>query len=149
MLALAGRAAFVLVVTRHTPGPAPLGVTADYLRTSFDELGYEVRAARLADGEGFTRPFFGPPDENATHPPFTVVVLASVALVSGNSEVAMRLAVAMAGAAVVVLTGLIARAVASDRAGLLTAAIAHSWSPCSSSPQCRAVLRPRALPGPG
>ena len=124
LAAFAGRAAYVVAVTRHTPGPAPLGVTATHVRTSFDELGYQVRAVRLAGGEGFIRPFFGPPDENATHPPLTTVALASVALVSGDSEVAMRLAVAAAGAVVVLLIGLVARAVAGARAGLLAAAIA-------------------------
>jgi 4-amino-4-deoxy-L-arabinose transferase-like glycosyltransferase len=111
-LAFVGRCAYVLTFTRF--------------RTSFDEFYYKLSAISLAHGHGFrfTPSFLAPIAEYAEHPPFTSIVLAPVALVSGDNEFSMHVAVALAGAGVVVLVALLAREVAGARAGLIAAAIA-------------------------
>jgi 4-amino-4-deoxy-L-arabinose transferase-like glycosyltransferase len=112
VLAFVGRCAYVLTFTRY--------------RTSFDEFYYKFAAVSLAHGHGFrfTPSFFAPIADYAEHPPLTSIVLAPVALVSGDNEFSMHVAVALAGAGVVVLAALLAREVAGARAGLIAAAIA-------------------------
>jgi 4-amino-4-deoxy-L-arabinose transferase-like glycosyltransferase len=109
--AFAGRAVYVVAVTQHD--------------LTWDEVYYRSSAQSLADGDGFRfSPLMGAPtQENASHPPLTSAALASVARVT-DSELAMRLAVALAGAGVVVLVGLIGRTIAGGRVGLLAAGIA-------------------------
>jgi 4-amino-4-deoxy-L-arabinose transferase-like glycosyltransferase len=131
LAAFAGRAAYVLLSTQHHAAPLvpeeePSPYEVDYsLRRGFDEYYYGLQAVGLAEGQGFKTPFFGPADqEDATHPPLTGVALAPVAKVTDGSDVAMRLAMTLAGAGVVVLVGLIGRHVAGQRAGLLAAVLA-------------------------
>ena len=111
-LGLVGRCAYVLAFTRF--------------RTSFDEFYYKFAAVSLAHGHGFrfTPGFFAPVAEYAEHPPLTSIVLAPVALVTGDNEFSMHVTVALAGAGVVVVAALLAREVAGMRAGVIAAAIA-------------------------
>jgi len=123
-LALAGRATWIMVETRHQQSGT--FANAGSARRSADELYYEGLAQRLADGDGFkTPPLLGDPDdENADHPPLTVLFLAPVAFVTDGSSLAMRFAIACTGVATVVLSGLLGRAVAGERVGLVAAALA-------------------------
>lgn len=109
--AFAGRAVYVVAVTQHD--------------ITIDQAYYAMSANSLADGDGFR---FAPlpgaaTQENASHPPLPSAVLAAVAVVT-DSDLVMRLAMAIAGAGVVVLVGLIGRRIAGERAGLLAAGIA-------------------------
>ena len=89
---------------------------------AYDAFFYQSSAETVGRGEGFITAFGG--DENADHPPLTVLTLAPVSRLSGASEIAMRLTVALAGVGVVALVGLLGREVAGPRSGLLAAAIA-------------------------
>jgi len=111
--AFAWRTFYVATVTSHETG-------------FYDRNYYTVAAEQLAHGDGFKVPLlFGQKRyEDAEHPPMTVLLLAPVARLTGDSEVAMRLAVALAGVGVVALVGLIGREVAGERVGLLAAGIA-------------------------
>lgn len=114
--AVAGRVAYVLTVTQD--------------QTLFvDEAYYAAGARSLVQGDGFEYvPLIGaPPSENATHPPLTSIVLAPAAWLSDSYGLAMRFTVVLAGAGVVVLTGLIGREVAGPRAGLIAAGIAAAY----------------------
>jgi hypothetical protein len=112
-VALAGRAVYILTVTRHEHG-------------FYDRVYYEGQAALLGGGHGFTSPppFGRPGAPDALHPPLTGLALAPVAWATGDSVLAERFAVALAGVGVVVLVGLVGREVAGTRAGLLAAAVA-------------------------
>ncbi len=122
-VALAGRVAYILTVTRHQQVPATLeGLPGAY--RAFDELYYEGTAEQLADGVWFKSLHGDGGAEDAEHPPLTAFVLAPVAWVTDGSSLAMRLAVAVAGTGVVVLIGLVGREVAGRRAGLIAAALA-------------------------
>src|SRR5262245_21089005 len=113
--ALALRVTYIAVAKRAEP---PLG----------DAIYYTSQANTLADGHGFTDPFDGKP--TAEHPPMTALVLAPVSWivkqVDDNSDrvMAHRLTMAILGAGVVVVIGLIGRSIAGDRAGYIAAIIA-------------------------
>jgi 4-amino-4-deoxy-L-arabinose transferase-like glycosyltransferase len=120
MIALAafvGRAIYILTVTRHQA-------------LTTDEFYYEAGANSIAAGHWFKYSVLigAPAVENAEHPPLTSVVLAPVALVSGDSVLAMRFAVAVAGVGVVVLIALLAWWIAGARAALLAALIAAVYA---------------------
>jgi len=95
-----------------------------------DQIFYNAAANRLADGDGFVVPF----DEDdpgragtgpaADHPPMTVIVLAPVSWITGQNPNAQRLTMALLGTVAVAAIGLVGRAVAGDRAGLIAAGIA-------------------------
>ncbi|MGQ0804410.1 MAG: ArnT family glycosyltransferase [Actinomycetota bacterium] len=89
---------------------------------AYDAFYYQSEAETVGRGKGFVTPFGG--EENADHPPLTVLTLAPVARVSDGSELAMRMTVVLAGVGVVALVGLLGREVSGPRAGLLAAAIA-------------------------
>ncbi len=114
LLVIAG-AALILRVTYV------LTVTQDETAV-YDAFFYMSEAETVGEGRGFVTPFGG--DENADHPPLTVLTLAPVARVTGDSEVPMRLTVALAGVGAVVLIGFLGRAVAGAAPGLLAAGIA-------------------------
>jgi 4-amino-4-deoxy-L-arabinose transferase-like glycosyltransferase len=122
--AFAGRAAYVLLVTRDQPH-ALFAREATGMHRSFDEFYYVQGAIALSKGEGlYFSSFAGAPKaEQAMHPPLTSALLAPVAWASNNHETVMRLAIAAAGVGVVVLLGLVGRMLAGDRAGLLAAGI--------------------------
>ncbi len=123
--AFAGRAIYILTVTRWEPRPE-LGHAVSEAQRSFDEYYYAQGAIAFAGGDGLRfAPVVGAPtSEQAVHPPLTSVLLAPAAGVTGGNETAMRFTVALFGIGVVVLVGLIGRAVAGERAGLVAAGIA-------------------------
>jgi 4-amino-4-deoxy-L-arabinose transferase-like glycosyltransferase len=119
LIALGGlgvRTAFVLGVARHD-------------RHFYDAFYYELQAYALADGKGFTDPVAYLPGHDqvarpaADHPPLTAAALALVAWAFGRHTLVLRFTTALVGVATVVLLGLLGRAVAGERAGLIAAAI--------------------------
>jgi 4-amino-4-deoxy-L-arabinose transferase-like glycosyltransferase len=122
--AFAGRAAYVLLVTRHQPPPDFAGEATGVSR-SFDEFYYVQGAIALSEGEGLRFSAFAgaPAVEQAMHPPLTSALLAPFARVGHDRETVMRLAIAAAGVGVVVLLGLVGRMLAGDRAGIVAAVI--------------------------
>jgi 4-amino-4-deoxy-L-arabinose transferase-like glycosyltransferase len=115
LAALAVRVGYVVVAKRHEPA---LG----------DQIYYRAQANTLARGEGFTDPRDG--SQTAEHPPLTALALTPTSWVmerfdeGGDHLLAQRLTMTVFGAAVVLVIGLIGRAVAGDRAGLLAAGLA-------------------------
>lgn len=149
LLAIAAVALVVRVgyVAFVKDGPCPIEVDGDVVMEvpsacpDGDELFYNGAANRLARGDGYVEPFdqrnlpapgTGPA---ADHPPLTITVLAPVSFVfehvppfswaSDDTHVREhRYATALLGVALVLLIGLLGRAVAGDRAGWLAAGIA-------------------------
>jgi 4-amino-4-deoxy-L-arabinose transferase-like glycosyltransferase len=93
-----------------------------------DQIYYNAQANTIARGHGFTD--FRDGSQQAEHPPLTALVLTPTSWVmeqfdpGGNHLLAQRLTMTVFGAGVVLLIGLVGRAVAGDRAGLLAAGIA-------------------------
>ena len=112
----AGRVAYIFAVTRRQT-------------VSFDEFYYIGAAANLAHGRGFTSPpLFGPPGRpDALHPPLPQVVLAPVSRLTDGSHLALRLTVALAGALVIVVIGLLTSELAGHWAGLVAAGLAAAY----------------------
>ena len=115
LAALALRVGYTLLVERDDP---LLG----------DQLYYNAQANTLARGHGFTD--FRDGSQTAEHPPLTALALTPTSWVmervdaGGSHVLAQRLTMTIFGAAVVLVIGLVGRAVAGDRAGLIAAAIA-------------------------
>lgn len=125
--AFVGRVIYIITVTSREallvfgqPGGLRLGRTAD-------EYYYRALAISIASGNGFTSPAFGSNAPDAVHPPLTGIILAPLARFFANNDVVMRLPVAMAGAAVVLVSGLLAARLRGPRAGLLTATVAAAY----------------------
>ena len=89
-----------------------------------DAMTFHQVAQHLADGAGFIQPFTVPVQPTAEHPPLWEVVLAGADLVGANGYLSHRLLGALIGTVTVVLIGLLGRAAAGPRAGLIAAAIA-------------------------
>jgi 4-amino-4-deoxy-L-arabinose transferase-like glycosyltransferase len=93
-----------------------------------DQIYYSAQANTLARGQGFTDSRDG--SQEAEHPPLTALALTPTSWVmeqfdpGGDHLLAKRLTMALFGAGVVLLIGLVGRTVAGDRAGLLAAGIA-------------------------
>ena len=112
--ALAFRVAYVLVLKRDE---IPVG----------DQIYYSAQAVTIAHGGGFGSPF-PPGGPAADHAPFTAAALALVSWWQGGASVLpQRLAMAVAGALVVVGIGALGRRLLGDRAGLVAAAIAAAY----------------------
>jgi 4-amino-4-deoxy-L-arabinose transferase-like glycosyltransferase len=115
LAALALRVGYVLLAKRHEPA---LG----------DQIYYVAQANTLARGDGFTDPRDG--SQTAEHPPLTALALTPTAWLAeqlspgGDHLLPLRLTTTVFGAAVVLVIGLLGRAVAGNRAGWLAAAIA-------------------------
>jgi len=113
--AFALRVGYVMVAKRHEP---VLG----------DQIYYNAQANTIARGHGFTD--FRDGSQQAEHPPLTALALTPTSWVmerfdpGGSHLLAQRLTMTVFGAEVVLLIGLVGRAVAGDRAGLLAAALA-------------------------
>jgi 4-amino-4-deoxy-L-arabinose transferase-like glycosyltransferase len=113
--ALALRVGYVMLAKRTEP---VLG----------DQIYYNAQANTLARGHGFTD--FRDGSQTAEHPPLTALALTPTSWVmeqfdpGGNHLLAQRLTMTVFGAGVVLLIGLLGRAVAGDRAGLVAAGIA-------------------------
>ena len=96
----------------------------------YDAAWYELESDEVASGHGFTDPFVAlrepdaPVEPSAQHPPLTVFVLAPVAWVTGESALAMRLAMAALGAITVGMLGILGREIANDTTGFVAAVIA-------------------------
>lgn len=111
LLGLAWRIAYVLAFTRHENARL------------YDSAWYDLQALTLASGHFFRVPFFPLPD--AAHPPLTPLVITPVTWLFGLHDGAtpQRLTMAVLGAVVLVAVGLLGRAVAGARVGLLAAGI--------------------------
>ena len=115
LAALALRVGYVMLAKRNEP---VLG----------DQIYYNAEANTLARGHGFTD--FRDGSQTAEHPPLTALALTPTSWVmeqfdpGGSHLLAQRLTMTVFGAGVVLLIGLIGRAVAGDRAGLVAAVIA-------------------------
>ena len=92
-----------------------------------DPLFYHLQANFLADGKGFSEPFTwkdtGRFIPTAVHPPLYSLVLASSSVLGFDSFLAHKLVSAVVGTGVVVVMGLLGRAVAGPRVGLVAAAL--------------------------
>jgi 4-amino-4-deoxy-L-arabinose transferase-like glycosyltransferase len=110
VFALVFRLAYVLGAK---PGDFPNG----------DQFYYSVQASMVADGQGFDEPFGAKDAQSADHPPMTVLVMALVSW--GNSDPVMRqrLLMAVLGAAVVGMIGLLGMRAIGRRTGLIAAAL--------------------------
>lgn len=111
--ALVLRLLYVLVVTRHQN---------DHV---YDATWYAGQSLNLAEGRFFPA-VFGPAGPDASHPPLVPILLAPVTWIFGLPDdfLPQRLVMVVVGAAVVLLVGLLGRAVAGPRVGLVAAAIA-------------------------
>jgi 4-amino-4-deoxy-L-arabinose transferase-like glycosyltransferase len=94
-----------------------------------DAFVYHHQANLLAAGHGFITPsdwFFRDHTvfQSADHPPLFTAVLAVVSVLGGTSFGAHQLTGVALGTATVVVVGLVGRAVAGERAGLVAAALA-------------------------
>ncbi|HUF83904.1 MAG TPA: glycosyltransferase family 39 protein, partial [Acidimicrobiia bacterium] len=94
-----------------------------------DAFFYHEGANLLADGRGFISPvelkfFDGRVAEAADHPPAYLVYLAIPSFVGLDTELAHLLWSCLAGAVTVALTGLLGRAVAGPRVGIIAAVLA-------------------------
>jgi 4-amino-4-deoxy-L-arabinose transferase-like glycosyltransferase len=107
------RFAYVLLRTRYDE---PLG----------DQLYYSAQAIANAGGNWFEQPF-EPGMPAADHPPLTALVLTPItAVVEGRFDLLtfQRLQMAAIGLAVIVVVGVLGRAVGGDRVGLAAAGLA-------------------------
>jgi 4-amino-4-deoxy-L-arabinose transferase-like glycosyltransferase len=87
---------------------------------------YHESANLLADGQGFISPFAhseGRVVESAEHPPLYVVFLAIPSALGMTSTLSHLLWSCALGAATIVLVGLTGRAIASERVGIIAAAL--------------------------
>jgi hypothetical protein len=87
-----------------------------------DAMTFHQVAQHLADGDGFRRPFG--PGPTAEHPPAWEVVLAAADRAGANGYLSHRLIGALLGTVTVVLVGVLGRAGAGARTGLVAAALA-------------------------
>jgi peptidoglycan/LPS O-acetylase OafA/YrhL len=92
-----------------------------------DPFFYHSQANMLADGVGFGEPIQwitqGRFVASAIHPPLFTLWLTPASLLGARGFLSHKTMAALAGVAVVVVAGLLARRLAGDRAGLLAAAI--------------------------
>ncbi|MCW2967677.1 MAG: hypothetical protein JWM71_1449 [Solirubrobacteraceae bacterium] len=88
-----------------------------------DALTFHLVGQELANGHGF-REVFAPHGPTAEHPPLFELFLALLDKLGGNGYPAHRLVLGLVGTVNVVLIGVLARALAGVRAGIVAAAIA-------------------------
>jgi 4-amino-4-deoxy-L-arabinose transferase-like glycosyltransferase len=126
--AFVGRLLYVWRVTSREdllPLPGRSGAGTLRLGRTVDEYYYRSLAISIAHGKGFViQVLTEPPARDAVHPPLTSIIVAPVARFFPDNDIALRLPVALAGALVVALAGLVAAEVAGPRAGLSSAGIA-------------------------
>lgn len=110
-VALAGRVAYVLTVTRFED-------------SFYDAFAYVGVSLSLSKGDGFVLPIAQVAD--ASHAPLTSIVITPVTWLFGADDgvVPQRLTMAALGVVVVVLTGLLGRVIAGPRVGLVAAGLA-------------------------
>ena len=90
-----------------------------------DALTFHLDAHWLAHGQGFRQPFVDTP--TAEHPPLFILLLAFFELLGANGFLGQKLLLGGVGAITVVLVGLLGRAVAGERAGLIAAVFAAAY----------------------
>jgi Dolichyl-phosphate-mannose-protein mannosyltransferase len=102
-----------------------------------DEWFYHRQAELVADGHGFIEPFrlyiqhrSAP---TAFHPPLYSAFLALPAKLGFTTQIENRIATALLGTLTVVLIGLLGRAIAGDRVGIVAAVIAAAYPPLWSN----------------
>ena len=123
-LALAFRVGYVLVVNDD--------LVKDGHLTGGDQLYYNAQANWIAQGHGFTD--FRDGTQTAEHPPLTALVLVPTSWVAeqfdpgGTHLLAQRLTMAVFGAGVVLLIGLVGRSVGGNRVGWIAAAVAAVYA---------------------
>jgi len=123
-IALAFRVGYVLVVNDD--------LVKDGHLTGGDQLYYNAQANWIAQGHGFTD--FHDHQQTAEHPPLTALVLAPTSWVAeqidpgGTHLLAQRLTMAVFGAAVVLLIGMVGRSVGGNRVGWIAAAVAAVYA---------------------
>jgi len=123
-LALAFRVGYVLVVNDD--------LVKDGHLTGGDQLYYNAQANWIAQGHGFTD--FHDHQQTAEHPPLTALVLVPTSWVAeqidpgGTHLLAQRLTMAVFGAGVVLLIGLVGRSVGGNRVGWIAAAVAAVYA---------------------
>jgi len=123
-LALAFRVGYVLVVNDD--------LVKDGHLTGGDQLYYNAQANWIAQGHGFTD--FRDGTQTAEHPPLTALVLVPTSWVAeqfdpgGTHLLAQRLTMAVFGAAVVLLIGMVGRSVGGNRVGWIAAAVAAVYA---------------------
>lgn len=121
-IAFAGRAAYVMLETRHQQFPGSPDASGP--RRSLDEAWYTTAARNLAEGNGVKISYGGGPAvDDAQHPPFTAIALAPTAFFF-DGDTPLRLTVALFGGVTVFVIGLAAAEVAGHRAGVIAAVIA-------------------------
>jgi 4-amino-4-deoxy-L-arabinose transferase-like glycosyltransferase len=115
------RVLYVLLVTRHEDTKV------------YDAFYYQLQGLALAQGHFF--PAFLAQGPDAAHPPLTSIALVPASYLFGlrPGETPQRLTMALLGAVVVVLVGLLARRLHGGRVGLVAAAFAalypNMWMP--------------------
>jgi len=123
-LALAFRVGYVLVVNDD--------LVKDGHLTGGDQLYYNAQANWIAQGHGFTD--FRDGTQTAEHPPLTALVLVPTSWVAeqidpgGTHLLAQRLTMAVFGAGVVLLIGMVGRSVGGNRVGWIAAAVAAVYA---------------------
>jgi 4-amino-4-deoxy-L-arabinose transferase-like glycosyltransferase len=90
-----------------------------------DALTFHLDAHWLATGHGFRQPFLDTP--TAEHPPLFICLLALFDLLGASGFLAQKLLLGGVGTVTVVLVGLLGRAVAGERAGLIAAGLAAAY----------------------
>ena len=92
---------------------------------------FDWGANLLAQGHGFINPqeyvFHGRTVASAGHPPLWEILLSGVSWLGGTGQLAHRACGSVVGAGTIVLVGLLGRRVASERAGLVAAAMAAAY----------------------
>ena len=116
---LGWRVCYVLVFTRHEQGKL------------YDSFWYGTTANELSLGQFFRKPFGLAP--TAAHPPLTSLILGGSGFVVGRGITAQLLVMAVVGGVVVLVVGLLGRAVAGPWVGLVAAGLAavapNFWMP--------------------
>src|SRR5580704_8960159 len=120
VFSLAFRVGYVLLVTRHQTGKF------------YDAFWYGVTSSELSSHQFFRVPFHTAP--TASHPPLTTFLLGAVGfVVPHETGTGQLLTMAVLGAGVVLCVGLLGKAVAGPRVGLVAAALAalapNFWIP--------------------
>ena len=120
LFSLAFRIGYVLLVTRHQTGKF------------YDAFWYGVTSSELSSHQFFRIPFHTAP--TASHPPLTTFLLGAVGfIVPHETGTGQLLTMAVLGAGVVLCVGLLGKAVAGPRVGLVAAALAalapNFWIP--------------------
>jgi 4-amino-4-deoxy-L-arabinose transferase-like glycosyltransferase len=118
---LAIRVGYVLAFTRYENAKL------------YDAFWYGVTSNELSQGQFFRTPFGGAP--TAAHPPLTSLLVGGASFIVGrhNGSTVQRLTMAVLGAVVVLLIGLLGRAVAGPWVGVTAAGLAavypNFWMP--------------------